>query len=73
MPVRLGSQGVPNLFADSANVAKVEIPVWLTRRSNADKGKICLVDRRSWILGGAQAASTDGFRDNLIDLGFYDW
>jgi hypothetical protein len=72
MSVRLGSQGVSDLFANAANVTKVEIPVRLARRSNADEGKVCLVDRRSWILGGAQVTRSDGFLDDPIDFGFYD-
>jgi hypothetical protein len=64
---------VSNLLADAADVSEIEIPVRLAWRSNANKREIRLVDSCGWVLRSMQTPVSDGFFDNLADLGFYDW
>ena len=72
MPVLLRLQGLSNLFAYAPNISEIEIAVLLARRSNTYDGKIRFLNRRRWILGGAEAAVSDRFLDNLSDFGFHN-
>src|ERR1700733_1608999 len=73
MPIFFRLQSLSNLLADPANVSHVKIPVRLAWRSNTNKREIRRVDSCAWILRSMQTANSDGFFDNLADLGFYDW
>ena len=66
VPARLGSQGVSRSARKYDECNAGQEPVLLTRSPNANKGKVCSVDRRScWVLGSTQIPGTHGFPDNL--------
>src|SRR5579872_2509122 len=68
MSFRLLGNCRANLFADSPDIAQIQISVRLTGRSNAYKGKVGREDRIERAARGTEPAGLTRRADNLCDL-----